>query len=169
MTGLCSATGLQVVWSPVYAPSMPGPGSPASAKGYRAGPGCEDPKHHAGVSRRPQAGLDHACPFSSQKPWLAALKVRGPFPSGASPSGRWSGGCTQTTWEAVPTHLATLSRWVVGPLLLLLLVCRGLLTGWQLPVDQAEAVEDEEHASPPQDLLALSIQHKAQEGRAEDV
>ena len=39
---------------------MPGPGSPASAKGHRAGPGCEDPKHHAGVSRRPQAGLDHA-------------------------------------------------------------------------------------------------------------
>lgn len=31
-------------------------------------------------------------------------------------------------------------------------------------MDQGEAAEDEEYSSPPQDLLALSIQHKAQEG-----
>lgn len=33
--------------------------------------------------------------------------------------------------------------------------------GWKLPVDQGEPTEDEEHPSPPQDLLALSIQHVA--------
>lgn len=32
---------------------------------------------------------------------------------------------------------------------------------WELPVDQGEPTEDEEHPSPPQDLLALSIQHVA--------
>lgn len=41
----------------------------------------------------------------------------------------------------------------------LLLAC--LPGGWELPVDQGEPTEDEEHPSPPQDLLALSIQHVA--------
>lgn len=36
-------------------------------------------------------------------------------------------------------------------------------------MDEDESAEDEERSSPPQDLLALSIQHKTQEGRAEDV
>lgn len=36
-------------------------------------------------------------------------------------------------------------------------------------MDEDESAEDEECSSPPQDLLALSIQHKTQEGRAEDV
>lgn len=41
----------------------------------------------------------------------------------------------------------------------LLLAC--LPGGWKLPVDQGEPTEDEEHPSPPQELLALSIQHVA--------
>ena len=31
-------------------------------------------------------------------------------------------------------------------------------------MDEGESAEDEEHSSPPQDLLALSVQHKTQEG-----
>lgn len=31
-------------------------------------------------------------------------------------------------------------------------------------MDEDESAEDEERPSPPQDLLALSIQHKTQEG-----
>lgn len=31
-------------------------------------------------------------------------------------------------------------------------------------MDEDESAEDEEHASPPQHLLALSVQHKAQGG-----
>lgn len=47
---------------------------------------------------------------------------------------------------------------------LLLLVWKGL-PGWrQVPMDEDESAEDEECSSPPQDLLALSIQHKTQEG-----
>lgn len=40
-----------------------------------------------------------------------------------------------------------------------------LLLEWKgFPVDEDESAEDEEHASPPQHLLALSVQHKAQGG-----
>lgn len=41
----------------------------------------------------------------------------------------------------------------------LLLAC--LPGGWERPVDQGEPTEDEEHPSPPQDLLAFSVQHVA--------
>lgn len=73
------------------------------------------------------------------------------------------------TGHPAPGPLCCLSGGSPWHLLLLLLAFGGLSAGGQLPVDQAESAEDEEHASPPQDLLALSIQHKAQEGRAEDV
>lgn len=49
-------------------------------------------------------------------------------------------------------------------LVLPLLVRKGLPGRWELPVDQGESTEDEEHSTPPQDLLALSVQHKTQEG-----
>lgn len=51
-----------------------------------------------------------------------------------------------------------------GRLVLPLLVRKGLPGRWELPVDQGESAEDEEHSAPPQDLLALSVQHKTQEG-----
>lgn len=53
-----------------------------------------------------------------------------------------------------------LPGWLVLPLL----VRKGLPGRWELPVDQGESAEDEEHSAPPQDLLALSVQHKTQEG-----
>lgn len=64
----------------------------------------------------------------------------------------------------LPTHawLGVMVIFTVGlstRLLSLLLAC--LPGGWKLPVDQGEPTEDEEHPSPPQDLLALSIQHVA--------
>lgn len=65
------------------------------------------------------------------------------------------------TCHPAPGPLCCLSGGFPRHLLLLLLAFGGgLPTGGQLPVDQAESAEDEEHASPPQDLLALSIQHK---------
>lgn len=68
--------------------------------------------------------------------------------------------------EAVPTHQPELEpeppslscQLAPGPAPLLLLVREGL------PVDEDESAEDEEHASPPQHLPALSVQHKAQGG-----
>lgn len=53
---------------------------------------------------------------------------------------------------------------LLGQLVLPLLVWKGLSGRWELPVDQGESTEDEEHSTPPQDLLALSIQDKTQEG-----
>lgn len=76
----------------------------------------------------------------------------------------------QKAREVVPTRhptpgpLCCLSGRSARHVQLLLLAFGGLPAGGQLPVDQAESAEDEEHASPPQDFLALSIQHKAQEG-----
>lgn len=68
-------------------------------------------------------------------------------------------------WATIVISPASPSSQVV----LLLLVWKGLPDGRKLPVDQGESAENEEHSSPPQDLLALSIQHIAQEGRAEDI
>lgn len=46
----------------------------------------------------------------------------------------------------------------------LLLVWDGLPDRWELPVEQGEPAEDEEHASPPQHFLALAVQRVAQQG-----
>lgn len=48
--------------------------------------------------------------------------------------------------------------------MLLLLVGKGLPEGREVPVHEDESAEDEERSAPPQDLLALSVQHEAQEG-----
>lgn len=67
---------------------------------------------------------------------------------------------SQATLEAVlfaKPWLGIAVTFTVG--LSLLLAC--LPGGWECPVDQGEPTEDEEHPSPPQDLLALSIQHVA--------
>lgn len=59
------------------------------------------------------------------------------------------------------------SLFPAGPprrLTLLLLVWKGLPERREVPMDEDESAEDEERSSPPQDLLALSIQHKTQEG-----
>lgn len=70
---------------------------------------------------------------------------------------------SQATLEAVlfaNPWLGIAVTFTVG--LSLLLAC--LPGGWECPVDQGEPTEDEEHPSPPQDLLALSVQHVAQDG-----
>lgn len=48
--------------------------------------------------------------------------------------------------------------------MLLLLEGMGLPDWWESPVGQGQSAEDEQHATPPQDRLALSVQHEAQEG-----
>lgn len=48
--------------------------------------------------------------------------------------------------------------------MLLLLEGTSLLNWRESPVGQGQSTEDEEHAAPPQDLLALSVQHEPQEG-----
>lgn len=53
--------------------------------------------------------------------------------------------------------------------MLLLLEGTGLPDWRESPVGQGQSAEDEERAAPPQDLLALSVQHEPQEGRAEDI
>lgn len=47
---------------------------------------------------------------------------------------------------------------------LLLLEGTGLPDWRESPVGQGQSAEDEERAAPPQDLLALSVQHEPQEG-----
>lgn len=99
-----------------------------------------------------------------QGPGLGTLRAAGSqaWPERpASSHSWWSEGC------AVRLPWALLSpSWLVrgARVALLLLAWWRLPGGRQPPVDEREPAQDEEDSSPPQDLLALSIQHVAQEG-----
>lgn len=104
--------------------------------------------------RPPGGGVTGPLPRSlgSRSLWLMARRLHPDRPGKQAPRASPS-----------PSRHRCLSSWPPGQVPLLLLARKIL------PVDEGESAEDEEHAAPPQRLLALSVQHKAQGGRAEDV